>query len=140
MKYQILFFTLVIHLAIIAQTSNVIGTYDLRLESSNALIVDTLILHSDKTFVYHSYDKHDGGIPPERNFYGKGTWTFEKNIIHLSSNKDDFDEKYTLDFNNSKARFITKSPRDKSDRVIPTSLQFYKSEIFWIPKRNLIKK
>jgi hypothetical protein len=32
--------------------------------------------------------------------------------------------KNTLDFSNSKARFITKSPRDKTDQIIKTRLQF----------------
>lgn len=122
------------------QTNTVAGTYIMKLETSNALIEDTLILNIDGTFTFHEYDRHDGGIPPERNKYGKGKWKFEKNIVYLTVEESDIDEKYTLNFNNSEARFITKSPRDKSDRVIPTSLKFYKSEIFWMVKRDLRKQ
>lgn len=140
MKILISFLSIFFHLSIIAQTDSVVGTYEMRLESNNALIIDTLILNNDGTFVFHEYDKHDGGIPPERNTYGKGNWTLDKNIISFNVEEYDIDEKHTINFNNSQARFITKSPRDKSDRVTPTSLKFFKSDIFWIPKRNLIKK
>ena len=41
----------------------------------------------------------------------------------------EIDEKYILNFTNTQARYITKSPRDKSDKVIKTHLRFYESEI-----------
>ena len=50
-----------------------------------------------------------------------------------------FDEKYTLDFTNSKARFVTKSPRDKSDKIIKTQLKFLESEIFWMRRIDIDK-
>jgi hypothetical protein len=50
--------------------------------------------------------------------YGK-----QCDFIFFSINKKDIDEN-TLDFSNSKARFITKSPRDKTDQIIKTRLQF----------------
>lgn len=45
-----------------------------------------------------------------------------------------FDEKYTLDFNNSTARFITKNLRDKSDKIVKTKLQFLESRIAWMER------
>ncbi|WP_104735002.1 hypothetical protein [Hanstruepera ponticola] len=122
------------------QTTTIAGTYILKLESSNAVIVDTLTLHADETFTFHEYDRHDGGIPPERDKYGKGKWKFENNIVYFYANESDITKTHTLNFNNSEARFIIKSPRDKSNKVIPTSIQFYKSDIFWIVKRKLIKE
>ncbi|WP_372754871.1 hypothetical protein [Mariniflexile sp.] len=99
----------------------------------------TLSLNEDGTFLYHFYRK--GGIPAEENFYGKGTWWSDKNSIIFQTNKEtDMDEKHTMDFTNSKARYITKSPRDKSDKVVKTALRFYASEIPYIIGLNLLKE
>ena len=70
--------------------------------------------------------------------YGKGTWKVENKIIKFTTEKTDLDEKHTLNFSGSTARLIKKSPRDTSEKVVPTSLQFYKSEIFWIANLKLI--
>jgi hypothetical protein len=72
--------------------------------------------------------------------YGKGTWKVENKIIQFSSDKTDLDEKNTLNFTGSTARVIKKSPRDTSDKVVPTALQFYKSEIFWMVNLKLLLK
>ena len=126
--------------ALIAQTETIAGTYIMKLKSSNASFEDTLILNTDGTFTFHEHDWHEGGIPPERNKYGKGQWRIENNIVYFSASESEIDDKFTLDFSNSQARYITKSPRDKSDRIIPTSLQFYQSDIFWMMKRKLVKQ
>ncbi len=119
--------------------NSLIGTYEMRLEAINALIIDKLTLNPNGTFEFYEYDNHEKGIPRERNKYSKGTWKVDKNIIIFTTSKSDFDEKYTLNFNNTKARFITKSPRDTSGRDIKTSIQFYDSDIFWITGRTLFK-
>lgn len=99
-----------------------------------------LFLNTDGTFIFHSYDQHDGGIPPEVDKYGKGTWTYEKRIIYFSANPNHFDDKFTLNFKGSKARFDTKSPRDKSNKVVKTSIRFLESEIPWITRKVFLKK
>jgi hypothetical protein len=79
--------------------------------------------------------------PPEINKYGKGKWTMENNVISFFFDKQKILMiKNTLDFSNSKARFITKSPRDKTDQIIKTRLQFLKSEIFWMARIEIFKK
>lgn len=67
---------------------------------------------------------------------GKGR---ENNYIFFKK-KIDFNEKYTVNLNNSKARYITKSPRDKSEKVIKTALRFYESEAFAIKGLELVKE
>ncbi|WCO01556.1 hypothetical protein [Psychroserpens ponticola] len=124
----------------IAFINSLIGTYEMKLEASNALIIDKLTLNQNGTFEFHEYDRHDNGIPPERNKYAKGTWVSDKNIIYFTAINSDIDSTHQLNFNATKARFISKSPRDKSDRVIETSLLFYESELFWITGRTLLKK
>jgi len=90
----------------------------------------TLTLNEDGTFLYHFLRDLSAISKPnkEENFYGKGTWKSKKNLVFLSSNKEtDFNERYTIDLNNSKARYINKSPRDESDRVVKPALIFYES-------------
>ena len=124
---------------IFSQSELIEGNYQLEHNGSNADLKRTLILNGDGTFLFQNYEYHEGGIPPKKNSYAKGTWTSEKKIIYFSSYTNDLDEKHTLDFTNSKARFIIKSPRDKSTRVIKTAIKFYTSDIFWIKGMTLLK-
>jgi hypothetical protein len=50
-------------------------------------------------------------------------------IIKFTSEASDLNQDYTLNFSGTTARSVKKSPYDTSDKVIPTALQFYKSEI-----------
>lgn len=60
-------------------------------------------------------------------------------ISFRTDKKSDLDEKHTFDFTNSKARFIIKSPRNKTDSVIKTRLTFVESDIFWMKNIAMIK-
>lgn len=124
-----------------SQTDKVIGDYKLAIETTdNNAFEYQLTLSQDGTFFFHYYSKMKQGTPTETNKYGKGKWTIEKDVISFFSDKQkDINEKNILDFTNSKARFITKSPRDKTDQIIKTRLQFLKSEIFWIAKIEMFK-
>ncbi|MFV8370258.1 hypothetical protein [Flavobacterium sp. LB2R40] len=141
MKLLLTTLLLMFNITIFAQSNAFAGDYNRTFsKEGNHLIDYKLTLHQDGTFVFHSYSKIKNGIPPEVYKYGKGKWTAKDNVISFSSKKqDDFDEKYTLDFNNSKARFITKNPRDKSDRIIKTRLTFVESEIQWIQRLDVFK-
>ena len=90
----------------------------------------TLTLNEDGTFLYHFLRDISAisKVNTEENYYGKGTWILEgKSVILLSKDRDNLDGKYTKNLNNSKARYITKSPRDTSDKVVKTALRFYES-------------
>lgn len=141
MKLLITSFLLVFNLTVFAQTNNFAGDYTRSLSEEGKHIIEyKLILNQDGTFLFHSYSKIQGGIPPEVNKYGKGKWSAKDNLITFSSDKkDDFDEKHTLDFNNTKARFVTKNPRDKTTKVVKTKLQFLASEIPWMQKIDFFK-
>ena len=123
------------------QSENVVGSYKITLgNEENHLIEYTLVLNSDHTFFFHAFTDIKKGIPPQVNTYGKGTWIFENNIVSFSADKNiDFNEKYTLDFNNTKARFVAKSPIDKTNREIKTRLRFFKSDIPWMRRIDLQK-
>src|SRR5690606_12492398 len=91
----------------------------------------TLTLNEDGTFLYHFLRDLSAISKPnkEENYYGKGTWVLEgKSVIFFSNESDNLVGSYTLNLNNSKARYITKSPRDKTDKVVETALQFYESD------------
>lgn len=131
----------IFNLILSAQSNQLEGDYARSLSEEGKHIIEyKLTLNQDGTFEFHSYSKIQGGVPPEVNKYGKGNWKVKDNVISFYSNKkEDFDAKYTLDFNNSKARFITKNPRDKSDKVVKTKLQFLESDIFWMKRIDIFK-
>ncbi|MGY3794528.1 hypothetical protein [uncultured Aquimarina sp.] len=142
MKTIITLSLLLLSIISLAQTNQVVGDYIITLGKQEKHHIEyKLSLKEDGTFFFHSYSNNSQGIPNEVNIYGKGTWKIEKNVVHFfADKKKDINEKYSLDFNNSKARFISKSPRDKTDRVIKTCLQFFNSKIFWIKRLRIFKK
>ena len=137
-------FTLLIlisNLTLFSQTQEVLGNYKLTLETKDSSSFEyEVVLSQDGTFSFHYYSNIKQGIPPEVNKYGKGNWAINNNVISFFTDKQkDFDEKFTLDFTNTKARFVTKSPRDKSDKIIKTQLRFLDSEIFWMRRIDIDK-
>ncbi len=128
-------------ITLFSQTDNVVGEYFRSTgNTGDHLIEYKLTLREDGTFHFHSYENHQRGISWKRNKYGKGNWRMDGKIVSFITDKEkDIDEKYTLDFSNSKARFITKPERDKTDRKIETKLQFFESEIFWIERLKILK-
>jgi hypothetical protein len=132
---------LISNLVSFPQSNKVAGDYSLTIQTNeNNVFEYNLTLSEDGTFSYHYHSKIIQGIPPEVNKYAKGKWTEKNNVISFSCDKQkDLDEKNTLDFTNTKARFVTKSPRDKTDKIIKTKLMFLESEIFWMKRIDLFK-
>ena len=123
----------IISLNVFSQSEEFAGKYVWISNNTNANFKYTLTLQPDGTFTLHSYTYHLQANTPESNQYGKGTWTATKKILSFTTNSNtDFDNIYTLDLNNSKARYISKSPRDKSNSVVKTKIKFYASNIGWI--------
>lgn len=124
-----------------AQTENYVGKYEVVHEASNAKISYDIQLNPNGTFLFHAYQHNICEDCKEENTYGKGVWKPQKNklIYFFTNHKNDIDRTHTLNLNNTKARFISKSPRDKSDRVIKTALKFYDSEIPWMKGKELFK-
>jgi hypothetical protein len=141
MKLLLSTLLLIFSMMVFAQTNAFAGDYNRTLSTTGNDTFDyKLTLNPDGTFLFHYCSKIKNGIPSEVNKYGKGKWTAKNNVITFSSNKqEDFDAKYTLDFNKSKARFITKNPRDQSDRIIKTKLTFVESEIPWMQRIDIFK-
>ena len=125
-----------------AQTEDYTGSYVLHIDGKDGSILDyTLHLNTDNTFQFTSFQKLiDIRGEYDKYNYGIGTWRVENKIIKFTTEKANLDEKHKLNFSGSTARLIKKSPRDTSEKVVPTSLQFYKSEIFWIANLKLLLK
>lgn len=141
MKTIFTFLILISSLLSFSQSESVVGDYTIKHGTvEKDLLEYKLTISQDGTFYFHYYSNLKHVIPPESNKYGKGKWTIENNVISFFSDKqNDLDEKYTLDFTDSKARFVTKSPRDKTDRLIKIRLKFLKSEISWMKTIELFK-
>jgi hypothetical protein len=138
MKSLVFFILTALSLNLSAQTEDYTGTYIFYVKAVKGEIFDyKLQLNSDSSFLFTSYI--DNGT---NEYYknGKGTWRVENKIIKFTTEATDLDEKHTLNFSGSTARLIKKSPRDTSDKVVPTALQFYKSEIPWIANLKLLLK
>lgn len=141
MKLLLTTVLLIFTLTVFSQSNTVIGTYVLTLGTKeNDTFEYKLTLSQDSTFYFHYYSNIKRGIPPEKHKYGKGKWRQQKNVISFRTDKkSDLDEKHTLDFTNSKARFIIKSPRNKTESVIKTRLLFLESDIFWMKNIAMLK-
>lgn len=128
-------------LSLSAQMNLNSGTYGLNPPTDNGNVIKwNLSLNPDGTFLYHFYRNLNCVICEEENFYGKGTWKAEKNIISFYSDEQgDLDEIHTMNFNNTKARINRKSPRDISNKVIKESIIFFSSELFTIKGLELFK-
>ncbi|PKQ45670.1 copper resistance protein NlpE N-terminal domain-containing protein [Confluentibacter flavum] len=113
-------------MAFFAQSKIEYGDYQVDfLDDENEGIQYTLTLNEEHTFKFHFFRKPKGANNPKENYYAKGTWASENNLIVFDAEDDlDLNEEYTLNFKNSKARFNTKSPRDVSARVVKTSINF----------------
>ena len=78
-----------------------------------------MTLNENGTFFFQYYSNLKLEIPSEKTIYGKGTWVMKNNVISFFSDREkDIDEKNTLDFTNSRARFITKSLKNKTNQII----------------------
>lgn len=139
MKTILSFLIFLISLSLYAQSKEHAGTYTLKLGGGEHIEKTELTLNPNGTFLFHFYDFREKGIPKERNKYGKGTWTSKGKIIFFYTDVNDIDESHELDFKNSKARFDTNSPRDKSNRAIKAFVRFYESDISWMKGRTMIR-
>jgi hypothetical protein len=138
MKQFSLILLLITSFGINAQTEDFSGTYVFYNKSIKGEIVDYKIqLNKDQTFIFTSYVYNDMN---EYRSNGKGTWKVENKTLKFTTEPADINKEYTLNFTGTTARVIKKSPRDTSDKVVPTTLQFYKSEIRIIENLKLLLK
>ena len=141
MKKIFLILILLFNLTIYSQVDYAAGDYLLSFKSKNGDLNQwKLNLIENGTFLFHYYSNVKFEIPNEKNIYDKGKWTIKNNLISFIADKEkDLDEKYSLNFNNSKARFIIKSQRNKTNEIIKTRIKFLESDIFWMKGTEIFK-
>lgn len=127
-----------------AQADAVAGDYFVQLGNEDTRLIEyRLTLHQDSTFFFHAHTKSSEkiGIPEASNDYGRGTWIFQdKKVLFYTNPEKDLEGKYSLNFANSRAHFLTKSPRDLSGRPFKIRLKFFESDIFWIKGLEIFKR
>ncbi len=142
MRYLFLLVLILASTTLLAQTDEYAGEYGIKYEPVNSGVLEyNLSLKPDGTFLFHYYRSSHTSQPAEHK-YGHGTWKVEKNnlIYFFTSSENDLDETHTLNFTNTKARIIKKSPRNLSKKDIKEAILFYDSEIFWVEGWKLFKK
>ena len=140
MKFSLSILSFLFSLMLSAQSIDYAGSYEFyRGNGDNHFLRDYLTLNPDRTFLFLSESYIEERMPRDRKEYGRGTWTSEKQLIFLNVEESDVDAKHVLNLNNTKLRFDTKSPRDKSNRDIKTSVRIFDTEIPWLKGRTLIK-
>lgn len=139
MKITFTIIFLICTLTSFSQSNQIFGEYFRELGNEKHHIEYKLNLNQDGTFIFHSITNIE--LPPQKvQKYGKGNWKSDgKLVLFFTDNEKDIDENHTLDFSNSRARFITKPSRDKTDLIIKTRLQFFESKIFWIERLEIFK-
>jgi len=117
-----------------SQSHDIAGEYESKSESSIFL----LKLYPSGAFHFDSYNSGFQGLPAEPSISGRGTWRAENDVIYFGTNADmDIDHNYTLNFNDTKARF--KNESSSNDKAI-VKLEFFESGIFWINGIELKKR
>lgn len=140
MKYLLSILFLLFSLTLSAQSNDHAGSYEFyRGNNDNYFLKTHLTLNTNGTFLLRSESYIEERMQRERLEYGKGTWTSVKRLIILKVEDSDVDAKHVLNLNNTKLRFDTKSPRDKSNRDIKTSIRIFETETLWLKGRTLIK-
>ncbi len=123
MKFIFVVLSLTFNFALFAQSETYVGNCEAHFKAYNQGEMDYILsLNADGTFSFH-FHRNVGPSNPEENQYGKGTWTFDKNLV----------------FDGSKARIICKSPTNISLNEIKEVLLFYESRIFWVERMKLLK-
>lgn len=126
------------------------GTYIFHPQNTDGTIIKwTLNLNPDGTFLYHFLRNISpvSKVNREENIYCEGTWKLEGKLVIFDSDETEViikhkegQTKHVLDFEGTKARYITKSLRDTSDREVKTALWFYESKMFHIKGLKLYKQ
>lgn len=122
----------------IAQEVNHTGTYIWKSSSSvstgngiqESQITRILTIKGDGTFTFDRL-RPAWGNNLEDNIFGRGTWTSKgKYITFYTDPTTQLDEKYTLNFTNTKGRWDARNNR----------LILFESDIFWLRKFAIVKR
>lgn len=110
-----------------AQSHEITGEYATTQGSVHYL----LKLHPNGTFHFDSYNKGFHGLPAEPSIGGRGTWSVENGVIYFGTDPEqDIDHNYTLNFNNTKAKYTVRFSEDAANENAADKLEFLQTGIF----------
>lgn len=114
-----------------AQEVDHTGTYYWEVNPTNAgKHTRTLTVNADGTFIFNRYREPDR-LNPDSDIWGKGTWSSKGKYIYFTTDPEtELDEKYTLNFTNTKGRWDARKNK----------LILYESDIFWLRRFTISKK
>jgi hypothetical protein len=140
MKNLILSIFLVVPFLISAQAETHADLYNQVINTDDGVsILYSMELKKDGTFTFR-FLRQLSKSQPKENKYAKGTWSIgSNNVLEFKTNTSEMDEKYTLNLNDTKARYISKSSRNLSKGEFPNYLQFYDSSISWVKSMKLVR-
>ncbi|MGK0377060.1 hypothetical protein [Patiriisocius sp. Uisw_017] len=140
MKNLILSIFLVVPFLISAQAETYADLYNQVINTDDGVsILYSMELKKDGTFTFR-FLRQLSKSQPKENKYAKGTWSIgSNNVLEFKTNTSEMDEKYTLNLNDTKARYISKSSRNLSKGEFPNYLQFYDSSISWVKSMKLVR-
>ena len=130
-----------------SQSHDIAGEYE-KISKSGS-VQSLLKLHPNGTFHFDSYAVRQiegnlrikGDLPAEPSISGRGKWRAENDVIYFGTDRDtDIDHNYTLNFDDTKAKFKNESSKNSSDEKTIAKLEFFESGIFWIDGLELKKR
>jgi hypothetical protein len=120
-----------------SQSHDIAGEY----ETKSGAVRYLLKLYPSGAFHFDSYNEFKQGLPAEPSISGRGTWNAENDVIYFRTNPDtDLDHNYTLNFNDTMAKFKNDSSKNVSNEKAIAKLEFFESGIFWINGIELKKR
>ncbi|AWH74491.1 hypothetical protein DCS32_10070 [Dokdonia sp. Dokd-P16] len=101
-------------------------TINVNIVPKTSVITWSLTLSPNGRFEYHNFRQLKG--QKEEHWWARGNWKLKGKIVLFTTTEDDINHQFTIDLNNTKARFFKKSPRSKSPKIQPTYIQFFESD------------
>lgn len=113
-----------------SQSYDIAGEYERKSKAGQIL----LQLNLNGAFQFHSYTTGlQSNFPHEPSTSGRGTWIVENDIIYFATDLEiDKNHNFTLNFNQTKAKFTPESVKGSADEKAPAKLEFLESGIFWV--------
>ncbi len=99
----------------------------------------TLALNEDGTFTFESSRTYTG--TPDLIAKAEGTWKQQGLLLELITEVGNEEANaLAIELNNTKARFVSLSPRHPDFNLVKPSLEFTKSEVFYAQGMELLKQ
>lgn len=130
-----------------SQSHDIAGEYEKLSKTGSVQFL--LKLHPNGTFHFDSYSikqiegnlRINGNLTAETSMSGRGKWRADNDVIYFGTDRDsDIDYNYTLNFDDTKAKYKNESSKNSSDEQPIAKLEFFESGIFWIDGLELKKR